>query len=474
MKNRVSFAVLLVLIAVSLPSAAQKNTVDISLRGPWILYVDSSSFANYPVLIAMAPGVDPNSKWAHQPPTIGNGEAYSVSDPTQGYPPTDSQIYCLIFGSTCARRGASTLNPDVNYPKSSEVEAYVPGGQTSWQWVTASRNYHAPTLILPVPDSYGVDTVWPMRFGPAFQAQGNGYDHYDTYGTGVVLHYFTGPASFDLARCPSGPKPMPSIANCTIATNTEHTNLINTGALHIEMAAPAANWSCDPHVRMIYPELLNLLGTPAGPKDKRDWVVIDPAHDLGQGQQGIYDQFEDGHQTPDPKLGLVQSEYCLEHDSQGGYINDRWVSSSGSTQKMDTPKPCDHAPANVDPWIGCVQQLVKAIPPNPDLGNIRDKTKREVLGTVLHEIRTDGSDSALRFPRLSQLRRLDDNIAFLGPFLGQLLEDTKKRSPADQGSGVLQVLQTIFTFLSEIEPFQDQYTKTHGDCAAPVIHLKDN
>lgn len=458
MKSRSSSALLVILLSVALPTFAQKNHVDISLRGPWILYVDSSkSFADWPVLIAMAPGVDPSSMWAHQIPTISNGVAYVLGDLNQIYPPSDSQIYCLTFDSKCARQGASSLDSD-DYPKPSPVLAHIPKGQKHWDWVTASRQYYSPTLVLPVPDSYSADTAWPMRFGPAFDAQGKGYKYDSSYSTGVVLHYTSGPTSFDLNSCPNGkPTPNPNIGNCTKPVSIKHTHLTNTGTLHIDMKAPDTDWSCDPHVRRVYPAMLKLIGGSAGPA--ADWAVIDPAHDLDDNGSGVYDSYLSGYASPQPDPNnSIKSEYCLEHDSQGQYNDTRWVAPSGDdTKKEHTEARCNGAAESINPWIGCVQQIVKAIPAELDLSTEE--------GRLLNEIRSNGSD--LSFPRLSQLRRLDDNMAFLGQLKTEL--DAKKL-PADR---ILPTwLKTIFDILPKILP-TDPYTKTHGDCGAPVMYLTD-
>jgi hypothetical protein len=476
MKRCFLFAIPIVFLLVTLPSSAPKKHVDITLRGPWILYVDSSkSFANWSVLIAMAPGVhDPTNPWAHQAPTVSNGEAYVLDDPNESYPPTSSQIYCLIFDTTCARQGVNVLDPD-DYPAPNPVEAFISGGQTSWDWATASRQYYAPTLILSVPDSYSANTAWPMRFGPKFDAQGKGYKYDMSYSTGVVLHYTNGPTWFGLKGCPNGittptPTPNPTVKNCTNALSIGHTTLANTGALQIEMGAPATNWSCDPHVRRVYPQMLRLIGAP-GTGPNADWAVIDPAHYSNDDGSGVYDVYPSGYTSPRPNANNpVRSVYCLEHDSQGQYNDSRWGGpSEGNPEKEHTEPKCKGANNSVDPWIGCVQQIVAALN-GADLDKLCEaesnheiKADCERKREVLLEIRADGTD--LRFPRVSQLRRLDDNMTFLG----QLKTDTReKKQPADLS------LPTVLLNVLEVLPNSlpiDPYSKTHGDCGAPVIHL---
>ena len=120
MKSRLSSAMFVALLTVSLSSFAQENHVDISLKGPWILYVDHS-FAKWPVLIAMAPGVDsdPMNHWGHQPPTVGNGDAYVMEDP-QSDPSKASLIYCLTFDDVCAPKGTRFLR-FYDYPNDASI-----------------------------------------------------------------------------------------------------------------------------------------------------------------------------------------------------------------------------------------------------------------------------------------------------------------------------------------------------------------
>jgi hypothetical protein len=469
MKSHLSFAVLVVLLALSLPTAAQKKHVDISLRGPWIVYVDSSkSFADWPVLIAMAPAAD-DSMYGHQPPTVSNGDAYVLGDPNQPYQPTDSQIYCLTFDGKCARKGKSSLDFD-DYPTPRPVPAHIPKGQTRWDWVTPSRQRYAPTLILPVPDNYSADTAWPMRFAPAFdkfggRSDGGIYKVKGTYSTGVVLRYTKGPAWFDLNRCPNG-NPKLRLGDCAQASVSQHTHLANTGTLHIEMKAPDTNWSCDPHVRYIYPQMLNLIGTPnTSPGPNVPFAYIDPAHDIDKTGNAVYDEYPSGYIPQDPTKPdqnghrqSVASEFCLEHDSQGGYVDTRWVKSSGRDKQEEHPTgECDGTK-----WIGCVQSLIELI------GQLssEDVKNYELDSHNLDEIKKEASD--LTFPRLSQLRRLDDDIAFLG-------QETKdKRAPeALQALSSASSLKPFLNIVVELTESKDPYTKTHGDCGAPMMQLTD-
>ena len=118
----------------------------------------------------MAPAVDHDStnRWSHKPPTVSNGDAYMLDDLNQTDPPNPSKIYCLTFDDVCARKGKSSLNPD-HYQNIQMVPAIIPTGQKRW---TSQNNRQAPTLILPLPDSYSSDTTWPMRFADKFDETG--------------------------------------------------------------------------------------------------------------------------------------------------------------------------------------------------------------------------------------------------------------------------------------------------------------
>jgi hypothetical protein len=486
MNHRISFAVLFVVLAVSLPSIAQNKHVDIALRGPWILYVDSSkSFASYPVLIAMAPAVD-NSMYAHQPPIVSNGEAYVIGDLTQKDQSKVSHIYCLTFDNACARRGATSLNPD-HYPTTTPlVPVKITSGKTRWDWVSASKRSNAPTLVLPVPDFYSTDTAWPIRFAPRFDKNGGNSDGGQyvvkgIYSTGVQLHYKKGPDWFDLQVCPNS-SPNLRAADCNQPAGVSgHTHLRGNGTLHIEMNAPHTDWSCDPHVRYVYPKMLDLIGTPnQTPGPNASYAFIDPAHGTNTDGSGIYDVYEQNyapHNPPKPGTIVpplpVQSEYCLEHDSQGGYVDTRWQKpASGhlddehpTSDQKDGESPMGEC--NGPKWIGCVQSLTSLI----DQLSLEDVTKLNLDRHNLDDIKREASD--LAFPRLSQLRRLDDDIAFLGQ------ETQEERTPEAihaLSSIPTPSLGTLGTFLKNVgELFEstDSYTKTHGDCGAPVMHLTD-
>jgi hypothetical protein len=295
-----------------------------------------------------------------------------------------------------------------------------------------------------------------MRFAYKFDVTGNLYKYSKTdnsYSTGVVLHYKKGPAGFDLLTCK---QTLPNVSNCnTPANSSGHTKLASAGALQIEMKAPDTDWSCDPHVRRVYPEMLKLFGNPPS-----GYAFIDPAHDLDDKGNGVYDEYQNGEMPHDPdQNNPIKSEYCLEHDYQGKYVDTRWhPPTSDNKDEEHSMGECD-GPG----WIECVQSLIVLI------GQLssEDVKNHKLDSHNLDDIKRQASD--LTFPRLSQLRRLDDDIAFLGQ------ETKEERTP--KALQALSSTSTLGTFLNKVDELvesKDPYTKTHGDCGAPAIHLTDN
>jgi hypothetical protein len=479
MKGR-HFSILAVLLLLTLPSIAQ-GPLDLTIRGPWIIYVDGShKYFKNTVLIAMAPSTHhpKNMKWPHMPPTVSNGEGYVLDDGDTNFPAANSQIYCLLFNTTCARSGPDALVSD-SHPSPSVIAAFGPAGQNGepgWKWFDISRNNSALTLILPMPDSFSSDTAWPMRFGAAFDPQGRGYAYNDWYSTGLILHYEIGPSGFGLIGCPNGSNGQtPSVSNCNIALGFDHTNLINkTGALRIEMKAPDNNWSCDPHVRSIYPRMLDLL--PVVPGRNADQKVIDPAHDFNANDNsGVFDQFTGIYTSPPANPNVpVPSEVCLEHDSQGGYDDTRWIDIPPIPVPV-VPMPnggADPTCDEKDPYLVCVDKILAVINENRspiealcDNADAKDKTTCEAERKVLLEMLSYGKRIA--FPRISQLQRLDDDLTFLVAL--------KAQHPAPGKAHATKALSGLSAILGVVPSTApaNPYDKTHGDCNAPLVSLSD-
>src|SRR5581483_6271443 len=95
------------------------------------------------------------------------------------------------------------------------------------------------------------------------------------HSTGFVLHYTTGPTTLGLLGCPNVEPSSAGTYACNDSTiKIDHVTLYNkTGTLQIEMKAPDNNWSCDPHVRSIYPMMLDLVDPTA---HQSGYAYIDP------------------------------------------------------------------------------------------------------------------------------------------------------------------------------------------------------
>jgi hypothetical protein len=480
MNKRLSSAVffLLLTFAVNGLVFAQENRLEISLRGPWILYVDHS-FADWPVLIAMAPAVDHDSSnhWAHKPPLVSAGDGYYLEDPTQPNPTKVSHIYCLTFDNACAPKGSSFLRFH-DYPDDVQLlHPALPGRRSDWGWAAASWQYSAPTLILPMPDSYSSDGVWHMRFADHFDETGVAYGYDEQHSIGVQLHYNSGPGEFNLIICDAQ---QPTLHNCTHppkpANKSGHTRLTNSGTLRIEMKAPESDWSCDPHVRRIYPKMLELIGTPdSNPGPNKRIAYIDPAHQIQDDGSGLYDT-----SAVPPPADPPSSARCLDHDSQGG-LNDDPPPKHGTesamepkqqgvpAEKQDQQSKQSNQP-NIPPWVQNVEALVSQIKAAP----LNSDSAKEYY---LDRIEADGQD--LSFPRLSQLRRIDDLVALSNAKL-TAADRTRAKMNAQNPSGTISpqanlalspVLQLLIPAITKVLDTSNDYTKSGGDCLAATMQV---
>jgi hypothetical protein len=402
----------------------------------------------------MAPAVDHPHPWAHQDVDVSTGDAYLLTDPThQGSSVT---IYCLTFDSICAPKGERSLKFH-DYPHDVQLlHANLPDGQLNWNWPAASHRNDNPTLVLPMPDSYSSDGVWHMRFSNHFDATGKAYRNDELHSIGVQLHYRTGPKEFNLLVCDAQ---QPSVTNCVRPANVHgHTRLTNSGTLRIEMKAPETDWACDPHVRRIYPKMLELVGTPSSsPGPNAKIAYIDPAHGTSEDGSGVYDKVPVGYSINMPQPDKPnQSPYCLEHDSQGNYNDDppRGIRSASGAPDLA--------------WFTDVHEFVARIKAAPGL----DSTlKREYY---FDEIEAAAGD--LSFPRVSQLRRIEALVALSDARLQADLLNAKAPNAvgasAFQGRlEVIPVLESLLGLEATILEGNGPPTKSGGDCLAAVMQV---
>ncbi len=292
---------LLIVAALSNPGlvSAQVNS-DIVLEGPWILYTEQAFPKNggttVSVLVAIAPAGDNSAgSMSFHLPRISNGDGYYI---------IHNGIYCLTFDGECAPKGKTKLDND-GYPTSTllPVAVKAPSGGKSWDWASrvTSGNYGLPTiLILPMPDSYSDDGVWFMRFGPAFSADGTGYDKNGSpHSIGIHLHYTNGPKQyFDLLACDTATTPTATNCKIVVTGSKYHvTQLPNVGVLRVEMKAPDNLDACDYHVRAGYPAMLNLVGDPTY---HSNISFIDPAYDTDPSGKPAFD---------DGTVGCLKGDY---------------------------------------------------------------------------------------------------------------------------------------------------------------------
>jgi hypothetical protein len=237
----VAYSVLFACCTVS-TFAANKNRLDITLEGPWILYEDHAFAGSTPVLVAFAPGGA--GRFAHKPPAFSSGMGFPIERPG---------TYCIGFDKVCAvNRGVPALS-HAEYPKTAAEPLQVKSAP-GWKWYQ-HRDRLATYLIFPMPNSYSDNGTYKMTFGTKFGKYD--YSKEQERSIGVELHYDSspnGPSTLDLYDCGAAPK---SPSDCTILVGSQN----NSGTLEITMKAPAtlADYACDYHVRAVYPQMLQLI-----------------------------------------------------------------------------------------------------------------------------------------------------------------------------------------------------------------------
>jgi hypothetical protein len=380
------------LLCCSFPAFAQ-NRLDITLEGPWILFQvpkfnrGDGTGKTVSVLIAMAPGVVGMGTTDFHYPALIAGDGYYVEIP---------RIYCVNFQGKCGENvaaGPDHLSPD-GYPQPTPLSV-----KNHWKdWVEAYKNgTYVTVLILPMPDSYSNDGVYPMRFGKQFDSTGNTYVETLKYPSiGVQLHYGKGPTDFSLSACDSA---NPTVSSCNLPAGLKHPNtkLDNSGTLRIVMKAPETADYCDNHVRTAYPKMLNLLDNrplKVGQNDNQDKAYIDPAgnvDDLGK---------------PDYQYNAKD---CLPNDPQKLVP---FIANGSGEHKMSDSTQSELLKS----YLTDIANVIDGLHALTD-----DQRKSLLLSTVHSEVSraTDPNFLSNEFPRLSQLSRID-----------QLLHEASSQSDA--------------------------------------------
>ena len=429
-------------------SFAQQERFDITLEGPWILYVDNT-FTKWPVLVAIAPNTESVANWAHDPILVSSGDGYFLYDYTKAQG-QQANFYCLMLDDVCAPQGTTILKFR-DYPDGvGLLSVRKPSGQTSWKWSDAVQRQNATALILPMPDSYSSDGVWPMRFAEKFDINHSGYGGNELHGIGVQLHYTSGPDAFDLDSCPSG-----SLQNCSpvvsgAPTVQGHTYLPNTGTLRITMRAPHTESACDPHVRRIFPKMLDIVSQAANSKRS----VIDPAHRVKDDGSGSYDEdfASEGYTEPN---GTPYS--CLRRDGQNPACD-----ASGKHCDDDLPfrEPSFESYSS---WLEVLGELQAAI------GSLPKDEQSENLKKLASE--------NLAVPRLSQINTIQVLIAMLDHQLevDNAVKPNSRSAQHNEGhpKGATEkesTLTVVKGFLAHL--YNNPATKSGADCKAAVMLVK--
>jgi len=422
---------------------AQDYRLDIALEGPFILYVDHT-FAKWPVLILVAPDVGDNDKDdTFHVLQVNSGDGYYFDSKEAG----TNRIYCLAFDGTCARQGAKSLRFHDYSDNIRPLPVNLGKGEKAWDWVTASRKNSAFALVLPMPDSYSNDGVWHMRFGAKFDQDGSSYN--PTKGErsiGVQLHYNDGPHEFNLLHC--NDQKQPSTDNCmeqgtVMPPKVYHTHISNTGTLRILMRAPNNNDNaCDPHVRHIYPRMMDLIDKPANPTI----AVIDPAHDTDDNGDGMYDPpLERLEKKSDS--GTSGQDRCLDNDDQNPNKATHTVLNAGNMENSS--------------WTNQLKSIA-GFSANPDLSKVRDQV-------LLPEINAEYSKLKVSSPflRISQVRWLQELVNVSKDRTEGLLLGIKDSAANQDTNATIKALQSL-------EDDEEKYlaappTKSGNDCKAPIM-----
>jgi hypothetical protein len=444
MKVRALLTVCFVILLAKSPFAvAQDNRFDITLEGPWIFYVDHS-LAPWPVLIAIAPNTHSAPYWRHDPIIVSSGDGFVLGDYNSDHDQQVGNIYCLLYGTDCGPKGATTLKFE-DYYGGPPLQMKHPSGQASWDWITVAHQANATALILQMPDSYSDDGAWPMRFAPKYDGTVNVYGQPELHSIGVQLHYTAGPDDFDLALCTSGniKKCMTPISG--VPTIKGHTHLNNSGTLRIVMKAPPTETVCDPHVRRIFPKMMDIVGW----ADNKNKSVIDPAHKVKDNGDGAFDEDFPGEGVTEPDGVTPYS--CLRRDGQN-------PACDTSNPPCDSDLLSKPPVQTYGPWLEALTHLkakIEKLPPDQ---------KKPYLQTIVSE--------NLAYPSLSQLATIQVLIKTAYDKLGAGNQDEASSLPSAKKMGKDEPVATLPEVFKILKFLNTPPTKSGADCKAAVMLVK--
>jgi hypothetical protein len=131
-------------------------------------------------------------------------------------------IFCVTFDAACKPNSITTLNKD-GYAPPLPVNVSKPAG---WSWTSYASS--AYVFVLPMPDSYSNDGLYPTTFQTSFPTPGLPPSPYNptSQSIGLIFHYMNGPKQVGLLAC-SG---TPSTSTCNKVVTTDQDN---SGTLRI-------------------------------------------------------------------------------------------------------------------------------------------------------------------------------------------------------------------------------------------------
>jgi hypothetical protein len=454
MKN-CSLIILLVITCWCLsPSVfAQYKSMDIALEGPWILYEEqqfkSKATDSTPVYVSVLIAVSPLGAAAnqvghhdskhHHVPQMSTGEGYYIKK---------KGIFCLTFGNTCyPQANGQSLIPDAGYPNNGYIlqEYYGAPGDKTWPWQTQGATN--TVLILPMPDSYHNDGVWPFRFRKYYELASSPTSEQNA-SIGIVLHYSKGLGTVSLYECDLN---QPSSDNCTkpvLDPNNNQVSLTNTGTLRLQMRAPDNEDACDHHVRRGYHEMFTIFSSPRN----QDYAFIEPA-------RGIYAN------------GSIEFESANDHPC---WTRDKKQHDQDRVSKDELPAP---APGNktivtfpnIDPmnWSPTYVGLLTRLRDQINELVVR-KGGLQILDTARKDI-TDAINIAQSpFPRLSDMRRVDSLPNDAANSIEAVL------SNKENGIGVRVRAKLLLIAKGLRSRVASGPGKNGADCRAPMVLLRLN
>ncbi|HEY1528328.1 MAG TPA: hypothetical protein VGH51_19040 [Candidatus Angelobacter sp.] len=393
----------------SLHSAHAANRFDVVMEGPWILYQDANIISGQNTLVAMAPGI--NGPYAHKDPYLSTGD---------GIPFSSTGTFCIGFDGACK------LTP---FSSSLTSDGYGSGQLLTLEmkqpW-SSNRKALNTYILLPIPTSYSNDGTYTMRFGPKFGQYTTGDS---THSIGIVLHYDTGPAQFNLLMCSK-------IAPVTCTDNKG--TLDNSGTLQIMMKAPDNVDACDLHVRAAYPQMVYLLDpTLLSPTNQKVRVIDIP---YGKDDTGA----------------LVYNQACYDCDAQN------------PNQSNCTQLAANYHTMNLD----ISEQLVA-------ITDTLDRVHAKSDGLQIKEMQSWSKPLAGRFAKFSELHTISKILHSSMNSLSNLVLTTKDSQiePKDKhieqraDASILDALRSTLERENRLAAFIEflDATKTGNDCRAPTI-----